>query len=208
MKGADWSTYQPPLDSNWNWRNICKVKDIMQNGYLNNCWIGDPKGYSIRSGYSWLQGQHPPVQWYQAVWDTWCVPKHSFIGWLIHHGALNTREKLFSIGVAETKQCVICERDVETHAHLFGLCEYSSRILKGVECWLQIGLVGPQTGSVLQRHVCHMAKMACWYYIWMERNCCRLEGVLTRPELVCTDVQRIIRARIQQLLPSRGWASL
>ncbi|XP_074270756.1 uncharacterized protein LOC141594651 [Silene latifolia] len=130
-------------------------------------------------------GLHPRMRWYQEVWDTWCVPKHSFIGWLIHHEALNTREKLFSIGVEDSRHCVLCEKDVETHAHLFGLCEYSSRILNGMENWLRVGLAGvPHASSTMQIKVCHMVKMACWYYLWMERNRCRMEARLTRPEIV------------------------
>ncbi|XP_074278280.1 uncharacterized protein LOC141601872 [Silene latifolia] len=188
MKGTDWCHYQPPLDSNWNWRNICKVRDIMQAGYQNNFWVADPRGYSIRSGYHWLQGQHPPVQWYREVWDTWCVPKHSIIGWLIHHEALNTREKLFAIEVSESRRCVICE---------------SKRVMNGIENWLQVKLDGANPAySAMQIKVCHMAKMACWYYVWMERNHCRLEGRLARPELLCADVKRLVRSRIQQLLPS------
>ncbi|XP_074300263.1 uncharacterized protein LOC141631499 [Silene latifolia] len=51
VKGADWATYVLPADSNWNWRNICKVTVRMDAGYVNNSWMPDPKGYSVGSGY-------------------------------------------------------------------------------------------------------------------------------------------------------------
>ncbi|XP_074293205.1 uncharacterized protein LOC141620164 [Silene latifolia] len=72
LKDQEWHNYVPPTDSNWNWRNICKVKGLMSSGYVNNHWIHDPKGYSIKSGYGLLQGGHPSVGWYKDVWDAWC----------------------------------------------------------------------------------------------------------------------------------------
>ncbi|XP_074283047.1 uncharacterized protein LOC141607595 [Silene latifolia] len=51
LKGAEWATYVPPADSNWNWRNICKVRDRKDAGYVNNSWMPDPKSYSVGSGY-------------------------------------------------------------------------------------------------------------------------------------------------------------
>ncbi|XP_074319503.1 uncharacterized protein LOC141656489 [Silene latifolia] len=79
MKGADWYTYSPPPDSNWNWRNICKVKNMLAAGYQGNQWISDARGYSIYAGYQWLQGSHPHVPWYKDVWDSWTIPKHCVI---------------------------------------------------------------------------------------------------------------------------------
>ncbi|XP_074266680.1 uncharacterized protein LOC141589959 [Silene latifolia] len=53
MKGVDWDSCQPPQDSNWNWRNICKVRGILSRGFQGNQWVADPKGYSIGAGYQW-----------------------------------------------------------------------------------------------------------------------------------------------------------
>ncbi|XP_074299013.1 uncharacterized protein LOC141630018 [Silene latifolia] len=110
LKDQDWHNYVPPADSNWNWRNICKVKGLISSGYVNNHWIHDPKGYNIKSGYGLLQGGHPSVGWYKDVWDAWCVPKHSIICWLIKQEALNTREKLFRLQISDSNQYSIDPR--------------------------------------------------------------------------------------------------
>ncbi|XP_074315609.1 uncharacterized protein LOC141651814 [Silene latifolia] len=60
LKGANWDSYQPPLDSNWNWRNICRVKGLLDGGYQGNHWIASTGGYSVGPGYQWMQGSHPP----------------------------------------------------------------------------------------------------------------------------------------------------
>ncbi|XP_074266226.1 uncharacterized protein LOC141588696 [Silene latifolia] len=198
LKGRDWNSYQPPADSNWNWRNICKVRDCMAAGYLNNVWMQDPKGYSVASGYHWLHGIHPHVQWYDDIWDVWGVPKHTLIGWLIKHEALNTRMKLKQIGICSTDQCVLCENGQETHEHLFDQCAYSRRVLQYVSHWLQD--TGTQRSSTVQTRIRRVAMLASWYLIWLERNQCRHELMLARPEKIGREVQLIVRQRMQHFI--------
>ncbi|XP_074293035.1 uncharacterized protein LOC141619929 [Silene latifolia] len=198
--GNAWSTYVPPSDSNWNWRNICKIRLKLNAGFVDNCWVADPKGYSVGSGYAWIQDQHPPVSWHSDVWDRWNIPKHAFIAWLIYHKALNTREKLHAHGISDSKDCVLCEDGTETHSHLFEDCLYSKCIMGQIENWLQLNLIPARRCSQLQQQVCRMAKLACWYTIWMERNNCRLNMQLTLPRNIVRELKRLIRARISQML--------
>ncbi|XP_074278291.1 uncharacterized protein LOC141601881 [Silene latifolia] len=198
------NVYKPPPDSNWNWRNICKVKERLSGGYQNGLWIHDAKGYSIRSGYDWLQGMHPPVQWYKDVWGGWIVPKHSMVGWLIKLEALNTREKLYRHGISDSDMCVLCEEDTESHAHLFTSCQFSTQILRELENWLHLQVQGPHGNySKMQRKVCSMAWLAYCYVIWTERNNNRIELQVKRPSLVLKHLIQVIRGRIQNLLPPR-----
>ncbi|XP_074304746.1 uncharacterized protein LOC141639537 [Silene latifolia] len=167
MKGADWETYHPPPVSNWNWRNICKIKDRLAGGYQGNCWVASTGGYSISSGYQWLQAIHPPVPW----------------------NALNTRSKLYKLGLSSTATCVICEMGEETHDHLFWDCVYASKIIAGLETWLQLKL-NDQSGSYskLQQRVCRVVKSAVLYAIWLERNSARLDLSICRPERLLQQV--------------------
>ncbi|XP_074313708.1 uncharacterized protein LOC141648899 [Silene latifolia] len=197
MKGAAWATYVPPADSNWNWRNICKVRVRMDAGYVNYSWMPDPKGYSVGSGYLWLQGMHPSVPWYSEIWDNWCVPKHSFIGWLIKYEALNTREILYKPHLAATECCVLCEKVVKLICIFFSECPYSKQIIERIEDWLHLKLdQGIIQGTVLQKHTCRMAKLACWYHIWLERNKCRIKMKLTRPDYIVKEIQKLVHARL------------
>ncbi|XP_074263253.1 uncharacterized protein LOC141586044 [Silene latifolia] len=145
-----------------------------------------------------MQGPHSPVQWYKSIWDNWNVPKHSFIGWLIQHEALNTWAKLFQWGLCETTNCVLCEHGEESHDHLFKDCLYSAQILAGIEQWLQLSLDGSGNYSKLQRKVCRMAKLACWYIIWHEGNPCRIEMKLRRPVQILRELQMMLHSRILQ----------
>ncbi|XP_074292460.1 uncharacterized protein LOC141619333 [Silene latifolia] len=201
MKGADWETYHPPPDSNWNWRNICKVKDCLAGGYQGNCLAASTGGYSISAGYHWLQALHPLVPWYHDVWDTWVLPKKAFIGWLIHRNALNTRSKLCKLGLSSTANCVICEMGEETHDHLFWDCAYASKIIAGLENWLQLKLNDQSASfSKLQKRVCRVVKMDVLYAIWMERNSARLELSICRPEKLIQKVQNQVHGRLVEKL--------
>ncbi|XP_074277731.1 uncharacterized protein LOC141601355 [Silene latifolia] len=128
------------------------------------------------AGYQWLHAIHLPVAWYHDAWDTWVLPKQAFVGWLIHRNALNTRSKLCKLGLSSTDTCVICEMGEETHDHLFWDCAYASKIIAGLENWLQLKLNDQSVSySKLQKRVCRVVKMAVLYAIWMERNFARLE---------------------------------
>ncbi|XP_074305053.1 uncharacterized protein LOC141639983 [Silene latifolia] len=212
LKGAEWATYQPPPDSNWNWRNICKVKYVLSAGFVEGHWQADVRGYSISSGCHWLLGPHPLIQWYNSVWASWNIPKHSMIGWMVMHKGLNTRDKLYQLQISDRDSCVICEQAIETHEHLFCSCAYGSQVIDGIESWLNRRLNGSNMNCTkLQKLVCKMALMACWYCIWHQRNQCRLSMVLTSPRKVVMEVQSMVRTRIlqkiQNVVPSkdRSW---
>ncbi|XP_074278418.1 uncharacterized protein LOC141602008 [Silene latifolia] len=206
--GADWHSYQPPPDSNWNWRNICKVKDLLNSGFVGGHWQSDAKGYSIQSGYYWLQGPHPLVQWYNSVWAAWNIPKHSLVGWMVKHKGLQLRDKLFQLQICDSNSCVNCEQAAKTHEHLFGSYVYSSQIIDGVEHWLCRRISGSNLNCTkLQKLVVRMTLMATWYCIWKHRNECRLSLTLATPRRVIKEIQSIVKARIlqkiQTVMPQR-----
>ncbi|XP_074292098.1 uncharacterized protein LOC141618944 [Silene latifolia] len=201
MKGVDWSSYIPPPDSNWNWRNICKVKGMLATGFQGNHWISDARGYSINAGYQWLQSSHPHVPWYKDVWDSWNVPKQSVIGWLIQRKALNTRVKMAQLRISDNNSCVMCELGPETHAHTFSDCVYSNLVVTNIELWLQMSLQTlPGRCSTIRRKVWRVVRLSCWYMLWTERNKCRIDMNIRRPELLVSEIQKVAQMRIQHKL--------
>ncbi|XP_074298804.1 uncharacterized protein LOC141629746 [Silene latifolia] len=177
---------------------------MLAGGFKNGLWTAYAKGYSIKSGYHWLQGMHPPVKWYRDVWGGWIVPKHSMVGWLIKLEALNTREKLFRMGICDTDLCVLCEATTESHAHLFAECKFGTQIMVELEKWLHMRLSGSHVRySKLQRRVCSRARLSFCYVIWTERNSNRIELQVKRPALVLRYLKQLIRGRIQSLMPQK-----
>ncbi|XP_074283083.1 uncharacterized protein LOC141607633 [Silene latifolia] len=47
LKGSPWLSYMPPPNTSWYWRKICKIKDLIQDGFADNSWSVRPAGYSV-----------------------------------------------------------------------------------------------------------------------------------------------------------------
>ncbi|XP_074296853.1 uncharacterized protein LOC141627509 [Silene latifolia] len=183
------------------WRFLCKVKEVLNSGFVGGHWQLDARGYSIQAGYHWLQGPHPLVQWYKDVWDSWNIPKHSLVGWMISYHGLQNRDKLFHLQISDSSSCVNCAQAIETHEHLFGSCVYSLQIIAGIEHWLGMSLAGSNLNCTqMQKKVVRLALMATWYFIWNQRNECRLSLTLAAPKRVIMEIQSIVKARILQKL--------
>ncbi|XP_074288465.1 uncharacterized protein LOC141613620 [Silene latifolia] len=169
---------------------------MLATGFQGNRWLASPKGYTVTSGYQWMQGTHPPVHWYKDVWDGWATPKHSLIGWLIKHEALNTRVKLFSIGLCNTNRCVLCEKEEEGHGHLFGSCDYSSKVVAVLEDWLHINLSTVTGISKTQKKVYRVIDRALVCDLDGEKLDCRVDLKLRRPDIVADEIKATVKERL------------
>ncbi|XP_074318578.1 uncharacterized protein LOC141655394 [Silene latifolia] len=148
---------------------------------------------------------HPSVPWYKDVWDSWTIPKHSVIGWLIQRQALNTRDKLFQLGICGSNCCVMCELEPETHAHLFSECAYSKQVINLLEHWLLMRIqTPPGHSSTVRRKVWRVVRLSWWYVLWLERNTRRIDMKLRRPEVLVSEIQKMVQQRIQQKFCSNG----
>ncbi|XP_074305081.1 uncharacterized protein LOC141640019 [Silene latifolia] len=51
IKGRSWHDNQPPADVAWSWKNVCKVKDLIKDAYVEDQWAPDSNGFTIRRYY-------------------------------------------------------------------------------------------------------------------------------------------------------------
>ncbi|XP_074266301.1 uncharacterized protein LOC141588773 [Silene latifolia] len=195
LKGQNWKDYRPSGDLSWRWKSICKVKDKMDTGYLNGHWLLDTKGYTLRSGYELIRQKFQHVHWHKQIWNSWCIPKHQFIGWLIAREALMLKGR-------------------DNHTHLFQTCEYSRRLLDDLAKMLRVNfpvsnpLQGIAAGhySPLKKGVILSAISVTFYHIWLQRKNARVDGVLLRPECVRELIKKDTKARVATRL-SQGIAT-
>ncbi|XP_074266860.1 uncharacterized protein LOC141590150 [Silene latifolia] len=206
LKGRDWHEYVPPADVAWSWKNICKVKEMMKNGYSDGQWTADAKGYSIRSGYEWLRIQQPKQDWVPLVWNKWNIPKHTIIAWIIMNNGLNVKEKLCKIGYCTDDRCLICGSDSETQEHLFFNCRYSQQIMHQMENWCGFPLQANRSMGMLPTKGCLTQKVqflvmtACYYQVWTQRNSARMKQVLIKLEKVSEHIIEEVKSRIRRKL--------
>ncbi|XP_074298494.1 uncharacterized protein LOC141629377 [Silene latifolia] len=189
IKGRSWHDYQLPADVAWSWKNVCKVKELIKDAYVEDQWAPDSNGFTIRHCYEWLRHRAAPQIWAPDVWNSSNVPKHSLIPWISMNNGLNTRVKLASFGYYQEQLCCICESSTENQEHLFFQCEYSQRVLQEIKHWCGfcvdvimagLGISGISMKGLKQQVHCQLWT-SCHYHIWFERNNARLNAVITPP---------------------------
>ncbi|XP_074301309.1 uncharacterized protein LOC141632686 [Silene latifolia] len=133
------------------------------------------------------------VNWDPFVWVKEALPKHSFIGWLVMHECLLTRDSLNKMGIILDDICILCDAAPESHSHLFFNCMFSQRCLhllsqrlgchlprqSWIVWWLSMKFQSQSLRNSITAHL-----LALIYSIWWCRNKCRLDGYLLRPEIV------------------------
>ncbi|XP_074292535.1 uncharacterized protein LOC141619422 [Silene latifolia] len=70
-------------------------------------------------GYQWLRHKAPKVGWAKLVWCSWALPKHSFLNWLILKNALNTKDRLYKLGICPDDLCCVCGTAIRNYLTSF-----------------------------------------------------------------------------------------
>ncbi|XP_074315221.1 uncharacterized protein LOC141651405 [Silene latifolia] len=176
LKGRSWTEYVPSGDISWGWRTMCRVRDKLSSGYTQGQWLLDAKGYTVKSGYELLRVKE----------------------------ALQVKTKLFGLGIAPDDDCLLCGGAAETHMHLFQQCPYSRLILLEMASLCHVALpftdilrwIWLQKWSKHRRGVLLCAFIACFYFIWLQRNRARVEQSLVRPAEVVRLARNVTKMRI------------
>ncbi|XP_074278116.1 uncharacterized protein LOC141601718 [Silene latifolia] len=136
--------------------------------------------YTIAKGYDLIRNKGDRIQWQGMVWNKYTIPKLGFLAWIYFHKGLNTKEKLYKLGITEDDTCGVCGSGSESSSHLFFDCEYGLRVITslghrigeklphhGTIDWrLQLTGTGPRKGII------NALYNTCIYYIWRQRNLC------------------------------------
>ncbi|XP_074292067.1 uncharacterized protein LOC141618905 [Silene latifolia] len=183
IKQQQWHTYKPPATAPWSWKNVCKVKELLKDGFTDDTWTAQTHGYSIRGGYYWLVMPHPILDWTKMVWNSWNTPKHSMITWITLHGGLNIKDKFSRIrGKLES---------------------WLGRPMPNVN-----DMVAGNTGSIQWKIMAVVMNAYC-YNVWLQRNNARINNFITRPEIVAKRIEEEAMRRIKfKAGPSTDQASL
>ncbi|XP_074314130.1 uncharacterized protein LOC141649335 [Silene latifolia] len=206
MKGRDWVSYQPSINSSWAWRRICKIKDLFLNAYTDNKWLGSDSAYTPDAGYTWLAGASPKVPWSKLLWHRLIVPKHSFHMWLTIYDRLQTRSRLSRLGICNDVSCCICGIGSETMDHLYWQCPYSASALSLLQTWLRLDIPSTKPWqwcmrmrrrSILQWRLVVASVVGLMYLIWQVRNEARVQGIVKTPEFIVQQLKHSMKCRIR-----------
>lgn len=90
------------------------------------------KAHSISLVYDLLRGDRSIFPWYKRVWSLMSNAKQNFHLWKVMSNALNTKDKLFKIGIIPDDICVFCHAESECNTHLFFECNFVYQVWKRV----------------------------------------------------------------------------
>ncbi|XP_074293258.1 uncharacterized protein LOC141620232 [Silene latifolia] len=195
-----------------SWEKICSPKSEgglgLRDSHVWNIAAMDTKGYTIQSGYELLRQKFQTVTWHKQIWNTWCIPKHQFIAWLVAREALLLKERLLSLGIAADADCLLCGTGIENHIHLFQTCEYARKIFDELGQLLDVALpttdlvylIASGQHSKLKKGVLLCAVLAAQYHIWIQRNQARVAGCILRPTLVVSQIMKLLKMRVSSRL--------
>ncbi|GJU44801.1 RNA-directed DNA polymerase, eukaryota, reverse transcriptase zinc-binding domain protein [Tanacetum coccineum] len=128
------------------WEDIFLPKNEGRNG-KSASWR-DSNGllscFSIGDAWEALRLRGIEVSWYRIVWFSHCIPRHAFHLWLAMRNSLKTQDKLWQwdVGVGtdlNLLQCAFYSSQLDSHAHLFFECPYSSKVWKLVRPLAVVG---------------------------------------------------------------------
>ncbi|XP_074297707.1 uncharacterized protein LOC141628465 [Silene latifolia] len=203
-KKGDWLHHNPSSNASCHWKKICKVRDLIKDGFVSNEWSIGNGEYTIKSFYNWIRQPRPEVSWFRSVWHSLVLPKHAFVAWLVSSNALLLKDKLYQLAVAPDDLCCVCHLQRETHNHLFQECSFTQRLVHSVldglgspigqHDWIQS--IARRRWSRLRKAVINAAILACWYVTWMQRNEARLNGRVARPEHLAAHIKSVLRSRV------------
>ena len=90
-------------------------------------WAPSTTGnFSTKSAWLSLRTRRPSVEWYKLIWFPKAIPKCGSILWLAIRGRLGMQDRLHIDPSNLT--CLLCNRQLETHDHLFFNCSYAWQI--------------------------------------------------------------------------------
>ena len=146
------------------------------------CWR---KGKLLQNIYASLRPRGEVVNWSRTIWESWSLPRHSFILWLAVKGKLKTKDRLNFV-VTLDDICPLCRQNPESHNHLFFRCTWTADLWVLVKRWLGIPGYISSLQSAARRLSgrkkdvnCKMRRVSLAilvYLIWEERNRRVFEG--------------------------------
>ena len=130
------------IDKQWHWRPArseelvsfqSKLFSINLREEDKALWSASSFGrFSCAATGNKLRTKGNEVNWWNLIWFSLNIPRHSFIGWLAILNKLPTKERMLKWGFNVDGNCVFCRNAIETRNHIFFDYSFSKKIWRNV----------------------------------------------------------------------------
>lgn len=147
-------------------------------------WQPNPKGkFTVASAWNQIRNSSPTSNHLLLPWLKGHIPRHSFILWIAMQRRLKTMDRLHGPAGPSNVTCVLCNREPETHCHLFFNCSFSKQVWEAVNFkariqwpglpWDQLTIWAGNNLNKKSQINCQIARLvlaASVYHMWREQN--------------------------------------
>ncbi|XP_058784180.1 uncharacterized protein LOC131658948 [Vicia villosa] len=137
LKGKD--VMEVEAGQNWTWilRKILNCKPLIAS--IDSDWqhMLTIRKFSMKTVYNRLIDDIS-VCWHSLLRRNIARPRARITLWMLCHGQLPTKERLYRFGMLDNKICSLCNQVEETVDHLFFECPATKRVWNAVLVWLNI----------------------------------------------------------------------
>ncbi|GJT03134.1 putative reverse transcriptase domain, reverse transcriptase zinc-binding domain protein [Tanacetum coccineum] len=148
---------------------------------------GKFSNFSVKCTWEALRPRGTEVNWHRIMWFNHCIPRHAFHLWLIMRNRLKTQDQLrqWDVGLntnLNMLNCVFCDSQPDSHAHLFFECSFPSSIWMAIRHLAGMEMVASNFQDIVSYLLpsshrrtaksiigCLLVAAAA-YFIWVERN--------------------------------------
>lgn len=165
-----------------------------------------------------LKPNTPKVIWFNHVWFSQCVPRHSVFLWMAIKGRLKTQDMLSKWFNIQDMKCPFCSQCKDSHSHLLFNCYYTKRLWERLKVfWERLKVMSNLDGvsnnwaEVISNIVNRPARNTIWsvvqrlvleavvYFIWQDRNSRLFGGYGRNEEDLLNVIMESVRFRIMGL---------
>ncbi|XP_010674814.1 uncharacterized protein LOC104890895 [Beta vulgaris subsp. vulgaris] len=164
----------------WSMKKILESRAIFQELQITS--MLQQQEFSIKKVYKVMLGDHEHVHWKRVACNNKASPKALFVTWLILHGRLATKDRLFTWGITNDDHCPLCNEASESISHLFFECPFSRASWNACQQQLKevvtvralteeinvVALKSKRSGAKAQLYCMMFAETM--YQIWLQRN--------------------------------------
>ncbi|XP_022020017.1 uncharacterized protein LOC110920089 [Helianthus annuus] len=176
----------------------------------------DLNNFSSSGVWNSIRTREADVDWFKIVWFSQCIPRHAFLMWLIMRGKLLTQDKILQWDFARRKNmnmmcCLLCYADVDSHAHLFFECKFSSQVWCSVRNKGGMASVGSKWDTIVAwlssrassksaiNFVSRIVVATTAYIVWQEQNARLFKNHARPPDVLCEIILATVRYKLMGL---------
>ena len=151
------------------------------------------------------------VIWNDLVWFSQSIPKHSFILWMAIKGRLMTQDRIAVWNPNGDMKCVFCKQCLDSHAHLFFLCQYTNQVWKEMQKLLDKQF-SDKWENIIEEFSSLKANRNIWsiirrlvlgaavYFVWQERNTRLFQNCERNVNVLVQSIMECIKWRIMNFV--------